>query len=145
VVDLAYDPQLMFSVMEKAYRTGLLDKGNAILGDALSEVIRRNGLNMEDLINRMDMAKEETVRKLDRALERSTPLLKLAGNEGMMRRISRLLDSAAVRRLAVKGMVLFLERTMAKADGTLPPVKEQLRSFALARRNRLMAAVGRAR
>ncbi len=142
---MAFDPQLMFSVMEKAYRTGLMDKGNAILGDALSEVIERNGINMEDLINRMDMAREETVRKLDRALDRSTPLLKLAGNEAMMRRMSRLLDMAPVRKAAVKGMVLMLERTMAKADGTLPPLKEQLRSFARGRRERLLAAVGRTR
>jgi len=143
VVDLAFDPQLMFGVMEKAYRTGLLDKGNALLGEALGQVIERNGINMEDLINRMDMAKEETVRKLDGMLSRSTLPLKLAGNERMMRAASRMLDAAPVRRAAVKGMVLFLERTMAKQDGTLPPLKEQIRDFAAEKRDRLMSAVKR--
>ncbi len=140
---MAFDPQLMFKVMEKAYRTGLLDKGNALLGEALGQVIERNGLNMEDLINRMDMAGEETVTKLDRALSRSTLLLKLAGNERMMRAASKMLDARPARRLAVKGMVLFLERTMAKADGNLPPLKEQLRERLEAGRERLTAALGR--
>ena len=120
---MAFDPDLMFSVMEKAYRTGLFDNVNVILGEALGEVIKKHGLNMEELINRMDGAKEETVQKMDRALSHSTLMLKLAGNEKMMVMMSKLMDVAMVHKLSVKGIALFLERTMAKADGALPPLK----------------------
>lgn len=130
---MAFDPDLMFSVMEKAYRTGLLDKTNVIMGEALGDVIERHGLNMEELINRMDMAQEATVKKIDRALSRSTVLLKLAGNEKMMVMMSKLMDVALVHKLSVKGMVWFLERTMAKTDGTLPPLKDQLKGLLFSR------------
>lgn len=130
---MAFDPDLMFSMMEKAYRTGLLDKTNIIMGEALGDIIQRHGLNMEDFINRMDGAQEATVQKIDRALSRSSILLKLAGNEKMMETMSKLMDVALVHRMAVKGMVWFLERTMAKADGTLPPFKEQVKGLLLSR------------
>jgi hypothetical protein len=142
---LAFDPDLMFSVMEKAYRTGLFDKMNVIMGEALGEVIKKHGLNMEELINRMDGAKEETVQKMDRALSHSTLMLKLAGNEKMMVMMSKLMDVALVHKLSVKGMAFFLERTMAKADGTLPPLKEQLKGFLAARKDKALATTGRGR
>jgi hypothetical protein len=142
---LAFDPDLMFSVMEKAYRTGLLDKSNVILGEALGEVIKKHGLNMEDLINRMDGAQEETVQKLDRALSRSTLLLKLAGNEKMMVLMGKMIDVALVHKLAVKGMAWFLERTMAKADGTLPPLKEQVKGFLASRKEKVLSTAARGR
>jgi hypothetical protein len=130
---LAFDPDLMFSMMEKAYRTGLLDKTNVIMGEALGEVIQKQGLNMEELINRMDSAQESTVQKLDKALSHSSVLLKLAGNEKMMVMMSKLLDVALVQKLSVKGMAWFLERTMAKSDGTLPPFKEQVKGLLFSR------------
>jgi hypothetical protein len=142
---LAFDPDLMFSVMEKAYRTGLFDKMNVIMGEALGEVIKKHGLNMEELINRMDGAKDETVQKMDRLLSHSTLMLKLAGNEKMMVMMSKLMDVALVHKLSVKGMAFFLERTMAKADGTLPPLKEQLKGFLAARKNKAPATAGRSR
>ena len=143
---MAFDPDLMFSVMEKAYRTGLFDKVNVILGEALGEVIKKHGLNMEELINRMDGAKEETVQKMDRALSHSTLMLKLAGNEKMMVMMSKLMDVAMVHKLSVKGIALFLERTMAKADGALPSLKERLKGYITARKGRkVLATTGRGR
>jgi hypothetical protein len=142
---LAFDPDLMFSVMEKAYRTGLFDKMNVIMGEALGEVISKHGLNMEVLINHMDDAKEETVMKMDKALNNSTFMLKLAGNEKMMVMMSKLMDSALVHKIAVKGMAWFLDRTLAKADGTLPPLKEQLKGLLASRKEKVLSTAGRGR
>jgi len=115
---LALDPAEVFRVMQCAYRNGVLDKFMVIQGKAMEEVMASTGMNMGDLLNRLDEADEATVMKIDRLLERAGPLMKYLDNDRLMRAASRLLDAGAVKKMMVKGM----GATMARAaTGEAPP------------------------
>ena len=125
---MSLDPQDMFKVMQCAYRNGVLDKFLAIQGQAMEGVMAETGMNMGDLLNRLDEASEETVQKIDRLLDRAGPLVKYANNDRLMGLASRLLDSGAVRRLMVRGMQAQMARA---ATGESPPgLAERLRALA---------------
>ncbi len=104
------DPQEVFKVMQCAYRNGVLDKFLVITGPALEGVIADTGMNLGDLLNRLDEAKEETVMKIDRLLDRLGPFIKYADNDRLMRLVSRLLDVAVVRNLVIKTMRAVMSR-----------------------------------
>jgi hypothetical protein len=125
---VSLDPQEVFKVMQCAYRNGVLDKFMVIQGEALEGVIADTGLNMGDLLNRLDEAEEATVMKIDRLLDRAGPFVKYANSDRLMKLSSRLLDSAAVRKMMVKNMRATLARTVT---GSSPPsLGERLRALA---------------
>lgn len=115
---LSLDPAEVFRVMQCAYRNGVLDKFMVIQGQAMEEVMARTGMNMGDLLNRLDEADEATVMKIDRLLDRAGPFLKYLDSDGLMRFASRLLGMELVKRMVVKNM----SATMARAaTGESPP------------------------
>jgi len=110
------DPQEVFRVMQCAWRNGVLDRFMAIQGEALEGVMADTGMNLGDLLNRLDEAKEETVQKIDRMLDRAGPLVKYAESDRLMRLAARLLDLSFVRRAVVAGM----RANLARAAGGEP-------------------------
>ncbi|NPV60923.1 MAG: hypothetical protein HPY75_14830, partial [Actinobacteria bacterium] len=54
---LALDPAEVFKVMRCAWRNGVLDKFMVIQGEALEGVMADTGMNMGDLLNRLDEAR----------------------------------------------------------------------------------------
>ncbi len=125
---MSLDPADVFRVMQCAYRNGVLDKFMVIQGEALEGVMADTGMNMGDLLNRLDEADEATVMKIDRLLDRAGPFLKYLDNDHLMRFASRLLGIAAVRKLMVKGMRTTMGRAAA---GTAPPsLGERLKALA---------------
>ena len=125
---MSLDPAEVFKVMQCAYRNGVLDKFMVIQGEALEGVIAETGMNMGDLLNRLDEAEEATVMKIDRLLDKAGPLMKYLDNDMLMKFASRLLDIALVKKLMVSGM----QATMARAaTGTKPPsLGERVRALA---------------
>ena len=125
---MSLDPAEVFKVMQCAYRNGVLDKFMVIQGEALEGVIAETGMNMGDLLNRLDEAEEATVMKIDRLLDKAGPLMKYLDNDRLMKFASRLLDIALVKKLMVKNM----QATMARAaTGTKPPsLGERVRALA---------------
>jgi hypothetical protein len=114
--------------MQCAYRNGVLDKFMVIQGEALEGVMADTGMNMGDLLNRLDEAEEATVMKIDRLLDRAGPLVKYLDNDSLMKFTSRLLDIAAVKKLMVKNMRATMGRA---ATGVTPPsLGERLRALA---------------
>ena len=122
------DPTDVFKVMQCAYRHGVLDKFMVIQGQALEGVIAETGMNMGDLLNRLDEAEEATVNKIDGLLDKAGPFIKYLDSDGLMKLTSHLLDIALVRKLMVKNM----QATMARAaTGVSPPsLGERLRALA---------------
>lgn len=125
---MSLDPAEVFRVMQCAYRNGVLDKFMVIQGEALEGVMADTGMNMGDLLNRLDEADEATVMKIDRLLDRAGPFIKYLDNDRLMRFASRLLGVAAVRKLVVKN----IRTTMARAaSGITPPsLGERLKALA---------------
>jgi len=115
---VSLDPAEVYQVLQCAYRNGVLDKFMAIQGEALEAVMEEAGVNMGDLLNRMDEAKEETVQKIDRLLDRMGPLVKYANNDRLMRLVSRLLDIPPVKRLIVSNIKKTILKTL---NGQAPP------------------------
>jgi len=115
---LPLDPAEVFRVMQCAYRNGVLDKFMVVQGEAMEGVMAATGMNMGDLLNRLDEAKEETVQKIDRLLNRVGPVMKFLDNDKLMKMASRLLDIGLVKKAMIKNM----ETTMVRAiTGTTPP------------------------
>lgn len=125
---MALDPAEVFKVMRCAWRNGVLDKFMAIQGEALEGVMADTGMNMGDLLNRLDEARPETVAKVDRLLERSGPFMKYLDNDRLMRAVSRLLDLSLVRKTMVAGM----RKNMARAatGAPRPSLKERVAALA---------------
>jgi ethanolamine utilization protein EutP (predicted NTPase) len=115
VVVLAAKGGPLFEVTVSAYRTGLIDKGMALLGDALDEVMRQTGCEIGDLVNKLDMATEKAVMQVDTLLAHSGPMLKLAANDRLNSLASRMLDVAAVRKLGVIMLTKILARVVTAA------------------------------
>jgi len=124
---LSLDPAEVFKVMQCAYRNGVLDKFMVIQGEALEGVIAETGMNMGDLLNRLDEADEATVMKIDRLLDKAGPLMKYLDSDTLMKFASRLLDIALVKKMMVKNMQTTLARA---ATGASPPsLGERLRAL----------------
>jgi len=115
---MSLDPKEVFEAMQCAYRNGVMDKFNAIQGEALVAVMEESGWNMGDLLNRLDEADEKTVMKIDRLLNRVGPLVKYANNDHLMKFLSRLLDIGAVQRIASANMKNSILKTL---PGQSPP------------------------
>jgi hypothetical protein len=114
--------------MQCAYRNGVLDKFMVIQGRAMEGVMADTGMNMGDLLNRLDEAEESTVQKIDRLLDRAGPLMKHLDSDTLMRLASRLLDIGLVQRLLAANMRAMMGRA---ATGTRPPsLPERLRALA---------------
>jgi hypothetical protein len=97
-------PGLVFEVMASAYRHDVLDKYMSLSGDALEGVMKDTGLQIGDLVNRLDETQERTVMRMDALLARSGTMLRLAANDRMMAMVSRLMDLKAVRRVIIAAM-----------------------------------------
>ena len=115
MVPVALEPGLVFAVTASAYRSGVLDRGMALFGDALDGAMDETGCEMDDLVNKMDAASERTVMKIDALLARSGPLLRLAASDRLMALACRLLDVAAVRRAGVAVLRKMLVRAVTAA------------------------------
>lgn len=102
--------------MACAYRHDVLDKSMAILGDAIDEVMRDEGWEIGDLVNKLDGARQSTVLKMNSLMARSGPLLRLAATDGAMSLASRVLDIKAVRRAAVALMHRALVKALGKPE-----------------------------
>ncbi len=128
MIGLSLDPQEVFRVMQCAYRNGVLDKFMVIQGEAMEGVMADTGMNMGDLLNRLDEAEEATVMKIDRLLDRAGPLMKYLDSDALMKLASRLLDLALVKKLMIANMRTMMGRV---ASGTKPPsVGARLRALA---------------
>jgi len=101
---MALKPGLVFEVMASAYRHDVLDKYMSLSGDALEGVMKDTGLQIGDLVNRLDETQERTVMRMDALLARSGTMLRLAANDRMMAMVSRLMDLKAVRRVMIAAM-----------------------------------------
>lgn len=125
---MSLDPAQVFKVMQCAYRNGVLDKFMVIQGQAMEGVMADTGMNMGDLLNRLDEAEESTVQKIDKMLDRAGPAMKYLDSDTLMRLASRLLDSGLVQKMMVANMRAMMGRA---ATGTKPPsVGERLRALA---------------
>ncbi len=122
-------PDDMFALVEVAYRKGVVDKLTPLAGEALDRLMQRTGYNMENLMNALNDARDESVLKLDKALALSSPLLRLAANDHLMGLVARLMDLQVVKTTAIRGMDWYFGRTLAKSEGTLPPLGEQLKAI----------------
>jgi hypothetical protein len=127
VISLSLDPQEVFRVMQCAYRNGVLDKFMVIQGQAMEGVMADTGMNMGDLLNRLDEAEEATVMKIDKLLDRAGPLMKHLDSDLLMKLASRLLDLALVKKLLIANMRTMMAKV---ATGTKPPsLGERLRAL----------------
>lgn len=115
---MSLDPQEVFRVMQCAYRNGVLDKFMVIQGEAMEGVMADTGMNMGDLLNRLDEAEEATVMKIDKLLDRAGPVMKYLDSDALMRFASRLLNLELVKKLMVKNMRAMMAKV---ATGTKPP------------------------
>jgi hypothetical protein len=114
--------------MQCAYRNGVLDKFMVIQGEALEAVMEEAGVNMGDLLNRMDEAEEATVMKIDRLLDRAGPLMKYLDNDRLMKFSSRLLDIGFMRRVLVANMKNSILKTVS--DSPPPSLLGKLKALA---------------
>ena len=124
---VALDTQEVFKVMQCAYRNGVLEKFMLLQGEVMPGVVEQTGLNMGDLINRLDEADEATVMKLDKLLDRAGPLVKYADSDLLMRLTSRMLDIALLRKLMKKTMQATMVRAVTGQKP--PPMRERLRAL----------------
>lgn len=111
---MATDTEHAFRFMQVNYRYGLLDEMGSIVGDALESVLIEEGMDMEDVFNRLDGAGEETVEKVNRVLERwGHAFLRLAANGTMTRLQAYLLKKPFVRGRAVAVAKRVLRKRLA--------------------------------
>ena len=108
---MSFDPDEAFRFMRCMYQSGLLDKFSAIQGEAMDEVMAASGLNVGDLMNRMDQASDASIAMIDRMLGMMGPLFKYLASERLMRFVSNVLDVSLVRRQVLKNM----KKTMLRA------------------------------
>lgn len=112
------DPEEFYWTLEAVYRNGVLDRVMEIQGEAIEGVLLDTGLNIGDLLNKMDGASDETVQKMERLLERTGPFLKYVRNDRVLQYVARALDVAYIRRAAVNIMKSSLTRAVT---GQSPP------------------------
>ncbi len=119
---MAFQPERMYEVMACAYRQGVTDRFMPIFGEALQGVMVETGMNLEDLLNRMDEAQVSTLEKLDERLERMGAISRFAANQRLMRATSRLLDLPWIRKAAVRGLQAFLVRAATGESSKTSPI-----------------------
>ena len=111
---MALDTGRAFKFMQVNYKYGLLDEVGSIVGDALEAVMLEQGLDMEDILNRLDGTDERTIERINDIFERRANLFfKLAANETMTRLQAALLRIPMVRRGAVGAVSAFLRRKLS--------------------------------
>ena len=98
---MAFDHEQVFKAMESAYRNGVLDKVMFIQGRAMELALQESGLNLVDLLNRVDEADDEAVSTLEKILEYSGPAVRIVGSDIIMKLTARLLDIEKVRELVI--------------------------------------------
>ena len=94
---MAFDHEQVFNAMACAYRNGVLDKIMYIQGRAMEIALEESGLNLVDLLNRIDETDEEAVSVLEKVLEHSGPAVRIVGNDIVMKLAARILDIDKVR------------------------------------------------
>ncbi len=125
---MSQEAGLAFKFMRVNYKYGLMDEVGAIAGDALENVLRERGLDMEDVINSLDGAGEDTVERLNGVVEKWSPIaLRLAVNDTATRISAWLIRKPPVRRAAVRALTRALLRSSLAApagagpQGPFPP------------------------
>jgi len=94
----------------------MLDKTGVVLGDVLGAWMREEGLDMEDILQRLDGVGEDQVARLNRLARFANPLLRLGSNERMLRWQSRLLDIPRMR-----AALIFIVKRILKRMFPSPP------------------------
>lgn len=117
------DSDTAFRFMRANYRSGMLDKTGAILGQALGEWMADAGLDMEDVLQRLDGASEDAVDRMNKLVRYVNPLLRLGSNEKILRLQARLLDLPRVRAVSI----FIIKRVLGRV---LRPVPEPIQAEA---------------
>ena len=126
---MALESGQVFAVMQVAYRQGVLDRFNPLLGEALDGAMEETGFNLDDLFNQMDGAREETVEKLDRTILSSGFILRIAASDRLMRLCARLVDNERIRRVMVKVMQDFFVAKISPDKAGQFPVTKRLKGY----------------
>jgi len=120
----------VFALMETLYRNGVIDNFMPLFGKALEGLTEETGLNMEDLINKVDAVKSETIWMLDRLLGISGPFLRLANNDRLMGLVSRILDLELIRLVLIRGLSWLLGGLIWFQSEGLTPLTERFSNLA---------------
>jgi len=115
---MSIKPDEIFKLMQCSYRNGVTDKLISIESQALLEAMNETGMNLQDLLNRMDDSKQETVDKIDRFLDRMGPFVKYLANDHLMRLNSRLMDFSLIKCWMIRHIKQSLLKDMT---GATPP------------------------
>ena len=120
-------PGQFFTLMETAYRHGVLDKSMALYGSALDKVRDKWGIGTEDLLEKLNGAEEKSIALVDRLLFLSGPLLRIASNDLLMRILSRLLDFHIVQIIIRWLIQVSLEIALLENDNISWPIVQRIR------------------
>ena len=120
----------VFAVMETLYRKGVIDKFIPLFGEVLVGLGEETGMNLGDLLNKLNEVKPETIRMLDRLLGISGPLLRLANNDRLMGLVSRILDLELIRLVLIRGLSWLLGGLIWFQSEGLTPLTERFSNLA---------------
>lgn len=105
----------VFKIVELAYRTGLMEKGIPIVGEAMKDAQEKTGFKLPDMVEFMNEATDDSVRKIDTVLKYVGPVMALVGNEKLMKPIfslgAKLLDLKSVQAISVRALRKVMEIT----------------------------------
>ncbi len=111
---MALDTEKAFEFLQMNYEYGLLDEVGSLVGDALDIAMGDLGIDMEDVLNRLDGADERTIERLNDTFARwSNLFFRMAANRTLTRLQARLLKVPVVRRAAVRAAAALLRRKLA--------------------------------
>ncbi len=98
---MAFDHKQVFDAMACAYRHGVLEKVMYIQGRAMEKALEESGLNLVDILNRVDETGDDTVSLIEKVLDRAGPAVSIIGNDFVMKIVARIMDIEKVRELII--------------------------------------------
>jgi hypothetical protein len=122
-------PEQLFAFLESAYRNQVLDKLLPCVGLCLDGLKARSGMTMDQLLDKLDGAQPDSLEKFDRFLGLMSPLMVVAKSDLLMKLLGRLLNFRAVQKLTALMLEWYFARTLAKSEGTLPPLAVRLKAL----------------
>ncbi len=122
---MAFDHKQVFDAMACAYRNGVMEKVMYMQGRAMEKALEESGLNLVDLLNRVDETSDETVSVFERVLEHSGPVMRIAGNDLVMRFAGWLLGVPGVQELIININKVVILKMLAKKDDAVSCRPEQ--------------------
>lgn len=99
---MSIDSRQAFMAMTCAYRYGVLAKLAVMQGEVLQMVMDETGLNLSELLNRVDEISEDTILNFDRYLGKSGSMLKMASSPLFMKIFSRMIDISFIKKSVIK-------------------------------------------